>query len=150
VTLSERVLGPEVAEDWIREALRLHPQGVRLTVSGSCMEPSLAEGSKVTLATPTRAVRVGDVVLLRIAAGLRLHRVLWRFSERIRTKGDRGMFLDPAAPVSAVIAVCETNESRVVLWVRAVRSLGRLFARCLRPASAPPDRGDAAHSRLLA
>ena len=147
MTLAERAIEPGVAEEWIREALRIHPDGVRLTVSGTCMEPALAAGSKVTLAPVTRAVRAGNVVLLRTPAGLRLHRVLLAFADRIRTKGDLGTYLDPALPRSAVIAVCETGEGGFVMKFRAFRSLMKLLA---RPWTRGPDRGDQAHARWLA
>lgn len=145
MSIPERSLSPDLAEDWIREILRRDPEGAQLTVSGTCMEPSLKEGSRITLRSLGGAARVGDVVLLRTVAGLRLHRVLLRFGDRIRTKGDLGNYLDPASSLSAIIGVCETSESRLTRLVRAVFSMGRVFARSL-PASG---RGDAAHARLL-
>ncbi len=145
MTLPERPLVPEIAEDWIREILRQEAGGARLTVSGTCMEPSLREGSKITLRRFDGVVRVGDVVLLRTAAGLRLHRVLLRLGDRIRTKGDRGTYFDPSSPLSAVIGVCETKESRLTRLVRATGSLGRVFARSWTASG----RGDGAHARLL-
>lgn len=145
MSIPERSLSPEVAEDWIREVLRRDEGGAQLTVSGACMEPSLKEGSKITLRRFHGAARVGDVVLLQTAAGLRLHRVLLRFGDRVRTKGDRGIFLDPASSFSAIIGVCEATESRLARLVRAARSLARLLA---RPRAAP-GRGDEAHARLL-
>lgn len=145
MSIPERSLSPEVAEDWIREVLRLEAGGARLTVSGTCMEPSLREGSKITLTRFGGTVCVGDVVLLRTSVGLRLHRVLLRFGDRVRTKGDRGTYLDPASPLSAIIGVCETSETRVARVIRSIRSAGRLFARPF----AAPGRGDGAHARLL-
>lgn len=144
-SLPERTPAPEIAEGWIREALRLDPAGAQLTVSGTCMEPSLREGSRITLKSFGGSVRVGDVVLLRTAAGLRLHRVLLRFGDRIRTKGDQGAYLDPASTSSAILGVCEVSDHRWTRLARVVRSLGRLLA---RPWTAP-GRGDAAHARLL-
>jgi hypothetical protein len=145
VSIPERTPTPEVAEGWIRDALRQAAAGALLTVSGSCMEPSLKEGSRITLKAFDGTVRVGDVVLLRTAAGLRLHRVLARVGNRIRTKGDRGTYLDPTASLSAIVGVCETGETRVARLVRAARSLARLFTR-FRGASG---RAEAAHARLL-
>ena len=150
MSIAERAVEPEVAEAWIRDALRIDPQGVCLTVSGTCMEPSLPERSKVTLLPPPAAVRVGDVVLLRTVASLRLHRVLVSGRTGIRTKGDRGMYLDPGAPPSAVIGVCETNESRLALRVRAVLSLARLLARPMAAPFTAGRGGDTPHARLLA
>ncbi len=145
MSIPERTLTPEVAEDWIREVLRQGPEGAHLTVSGSCMEPSLKEGSRITLRPFDGVVRVGDVVLVRTVAGLRLHRVLLRLGDRIRTKGDQGTYLDPSSPLSAIIGVCEANEARVALLIRAIRSLGHLVAR----PRAVSGRGDGAHARLL-
>ena len=145
MSIPERSLVPEVAEDWIREVLRQDLEGAQLTVSGTCMEPSLKEGSRITLRPCDGPVRVGDVVLLRTAAGLRLHRVLLHFGDRIRTKGDQGTYLDPSSHLSAIIGVCETSETRAALLVMAVRSLGHLFA---RPWSAS-GRREGAHARLL-
>ena len=145
MSIPERSLVSEVAEDWIREILRQESQGARLTVSGTCMEPSLKEGSKITLRRFDGVVRVGDVVLLSTAAGLRLHRVLLRFGDRIRTKGDRGTYLDPSSPLSAVIGVCETNENRFTRLVRAAGNLGRVFARSWTASG----RADGAHAGLL-
>ena len=145
MTLPERALEPEAAEAWIRDVLRREPLGAELTVSGTCMEPALAEGSRVRLRAATRPVRAGDIVLLRIETGLRLHRVVSSFGDWIRTKGDRGIYLDPKAPRQAVIAVCESNEAALTRLCRTVASLGRLLGR----AWAGSGRGDRAHARLL-
>jgi hypothetical protein len=150
VTLAERTIDPGLAEDWIRETLELHPEGARLTVSGTCMEPFLAAGTKVTLIPAIRPARVGEVVLLRTDAGLRLHRVVLASAGRIRTKGDRGIYLDPPAPRSAVIAVCATGENRFAMRARAIRSLVRLCSRPWRRGLHSADGGDPAHATLLA
>lgn len=149
MSLSDRILTPEVAEDWIREILRLGPCGARLTVTGTCMEPSLKEGSKIALEPVRRPVRAGDIVLVRTPAGLRLHRVLACSRGRIRTKGDRGVYLDPEATLDAVIAVCATGESAFTRRIRVGLSLTRLLLRPFRFAARAPDRGDGAHARLL-
>jgi len=145
VSLPERFVEPEVAEDWIRDVLSREPLGAELTVSGTCMEPALPEGSKVRLKAATRPVRTGEIVLLRIEAGLRLHRVVSSFGGWIRTKGDRGIYLDPKVPRHAVIALCDVNEGRLTRLSRTAVSLGRLLG---RPWAAP-ERGDGAHARLL-
>jgi hypothetical protein len=72
---------------------------IRLTVSGDCMTPALRPGDTVILAPPRRyRPRLGDIVLVRIATGLRLHRLVpgWpsRSSAR-RTKADRAAYWDP-------------------------------------------------------
>jgi hypothetical protein len=145
VTLPERDLEPEAAEDWIRDLLGREPLGAELTVSGTCMEPALPEGSKVRLKAATGPVRTGDIVLLRVAAGLRLHRVVLSFRGWIRTKGDRGIYLDPKAARQAVIAVCDANEARLTRVCRTAVSVGRLLGRPF----AAPERGDGAHARFL-
>ena len=145
MSLPERALESEVAEDWIRDLLGRDAHGAELTVSGTCMEPTLPEGAKVRLKAPTGPVRAGDIVLLRLAAGLRLHRVVFSSPGWIRTKGDRGIYLDPKVLRQAVIAVCETNETRLDRLVRVTASLVRLLARPRTTSG----RGDHAHARLL-
>ena len=125
----ERKLEPHVAESLIRECLLLHPQGAELTVTGSCMEPAIPEGAKIGLYLPSRPLRVGDVVLLKTANGLRLHRILIRFRGWLRTKGDRGSYLDPPAAAGAVIGACRFPESRAQRLGRVVLSLARLLLR---------------------
>lgn len=146
--LQERTLPPEITEAWIRECLKAGAGTASLTVSGTCMAPSLPEGTKVTLRSPSGPVRVGDVVLLRTPAGLRLHRVLFRFRDTIRTKGDHGIYLDPAGSLAAVIAVCDTGESQGGRWLQAGRSLARLLTRWLNLRRAGRE-GDVAHTCLL-
>jgi hypothetical protein len=148
-TLPERIPPPEVSEAWIRECLRVHPEGVLLTVSGTCMEPALKEGARIELRSPTSPPRVGDVVLLRLPAGLRLHRVLFRWRDRIRTKGDQGMYLDPATSADAVVALWLPNEAAPFRFLRVSWSLIRLFFRPFRPAAVTPGDGDGEHARLL-
>ncbi|MEO8500137.1 MAG: S24/S26 family peptidase [Vicinamibacteria bacterium] len=149
MTLPERVPSPEVAEAWIRECLSLHPEGADLRVSGTCMEPALREGSRIRLRSPVGPIRVGDVVLLRTSAGLRLHRVVFQSGGELRTKGDRGLYLDPATSRSEVIARCVTREPRWKALLRAASSAVRLLARPWAPPKNPGRRGDAAHARLL-
>ncbi|MBN2371471.1 MAG: S24/S26 family peptidase [Vicinamibacteria bacterium] len=51
---------------------------VRLRVTGTCMRPVLAPGDDVELVSAARRHPfMGDVVLVRHAAGLRLHRLVW-------------------------------------------------------------------------
>lgn len=139
MSLPERVLVPEVAEAWIRDCLRIDPGGVAVTVSGTCMEPALMAGSRIRLKAPSGAVRVGDVVLLNTAAGLRLHRILLHFRDAIRTKGDRGHYLDPLSSKTAVIAVWDTTESWPTRFGNAARSLIRLLGRPFRMRGAESD-----------
>lgn len=129
MTLPERSISPDLAEAWIRESLRVDPRGAHIDVSGSCMEPALVEGARVLLKPGPGPVRLGDVVLLRTPGGLRLHRVLLRFGDRIRTKGDRGTYLDPAGSAGDIIAICDMTESRALRVVRAACSLVRVLTR---------------------
>ena len=149
MTLPERTPSPEQVEDWLRECLHLDPDGAQVTVSGTCMEPALKEGSRITLRPSNGSHRLGDVVLLRTPRGLRLHRVLLRFRGAIRTKGDQGPFFDPAASEAAVIALCETDESRLTRFLRTGLSLVRLFARPRAFAESAADDSDRAHARVL-
>ena len=127
--IAERTLDPQVAESWIRECLSLHPEGVELTVTGACMEPVISEGAKICLGVPKRDLRVGDIVLLRTASGLRLHRILVRFGRYIRTKGDQGAYLDPPSNPQAVIAAFRSRESWTLRAARVALSLSRLLLR---------------------
>jgi hypothetical protein len=111
---------------------------VRFTVTGRCMEPALVEGESVVVAAPTRAsARLGDVVLVQQADGLRLHRVIWAFGGQLRTKGDRSPRWDPTLTRSAilgtVVAVGDTGRPRPMRdpW-RALVSLARGMAARLR------------------
>jgi hypothetical protein len=146
MSVDDREASVDVAEDWIRQCLRDHGQA-ELTVTGSCMAPALAEGVRVHLVAISTAPRVGDVVLLRTSAGLRLHRVLFRSGGHLRTKGDRGVFLDHPTRETAVLAVCRTGETVVERWIRAIRSVVRLTGRFGWRRGRPS--GDEAHARLL-
>lgn len=83
----------------LRELLDTSPH-VRLQVQGDCMAPALLPGDTVLLASSRRRPpRLGDVVLVRLAAGLRLHRLVWGWPRRgraRRTKADRSTHWDPA------------------------------------------------------
>ena len=147
-SLPERTPPPEVAEQWIRECLSLDPRGAELRVTGTCMEPAIREGARVRLKAPDRPARVGDVALLRTLKGLRLHRVVLRIGSTLRTKGDTGVYLDPASSIGDVIAILSGAEPRWKGLLLASMSLVRLFR---RPWAAAPGagRGDAEHARLL-
>jgi hypothetical protein len=92
--------GPALSDLIVRDCLERFPS-VRLRVSGECMRPGLAAGDTVRLASPARRPpRLGDVVLVRLPAGLRLHRLVWGpplapRGTRWRTKGDRSWIWDP-------------------------------------------------------
>lgn len=148
-SLPERTPSPEVAEGWIRECLSLDPRGAELTVTGTCMEPAIKEGTKVRLRPPHRPAQVGDVTLLRTPKGLRLHRVVLRIGSTLRTKGDAGLYLDPAVSNADVIAVLASPEPRWKRFLHATSSLLRLFSRPWTASAGGAGRGDAEHARLL-
>ncbi len=110
---------PEVPfqEELLVECLASFPW-VRLTVTGQCMQPALADGEKVHLVRPaSRRPRVGDVLLTRGRDGLRLHRLVWGppFAlpgTRWRTKADRGRMLDPPLDPSDVLGTVVEVEER--------------------------------------
>jgi hypothetical protein len=117
VSAQEKVPLAPFAEALLRDCLAAFPH-VRMTVSGRCMEPALADGEKVRLVgVARRPPRLGDVVLARQKEGLRLHRLVfgpplappgWRW----RTRADRGLLLDPPLATTDVLASVETIEGR--------------------------------------
>lgn len=148
-SLPVRTPSPEIAEQWIRECLSLDPRGAELTVTGTCMEPAIREGARIRLKVPDRPARVGDVALLRTAKGLRFHRVVLYFGSTLRTKGDTGIYLDPAASSGDVIAILAGAEPRWKGLLLASLSLLRLLTRSWAAAPAGAGQGDAEHARLL-
>lgn len=88
-----------LSEALLRELLDDLPH-VQLHVTGDCMRPALVPGDTVYLVSQRRRrPRLGDVVLVRLAAGLRLHRLVWGWPTRgrvRRTKADRSAYWDPA------------------------------------------------------
>jgi hypothetical protein len=101
--------GPGFGDAVLSDCLATFPL-LRLRVSGDCMAPHLLEGDVVELRPRARRrPRLGDVVLVRLPAGYRLHRVVWRpllarARGRWRTKADRSRFCDPAVPAHDVMA----------------------------------------------
>lgn len=148
-SLPVRTPSPEIAEQWIRECLSLDPRGAELTVTGTCMEPAIREGARIRLRVPDRPARVGDVALLRTAKGLRLHRVVFRIGSTLRTKGDTGIYLDPAASSGDVIAILAGAEPRGKGLLLTALSLLRLLRRPWTATARGGGRGDAEHARLL-
>jgi hypothetical protein len=88
-----------MSEALLRELLDQLPH-VQLYVTGDCMRPALVPGDTVLLSSARRRrPRLGDVVLVRLAGGLRLHRLVWGWPARggaRRTKADRSAYWDPA------------------------------------------------------
>ena len=98
-TIACRELDRSASEALLRELLEQLPH-LQLRVTGDCMRPALVPGDTVLLAsTRLRRPRLGDVVLVRLAGGLRLHRLVWGWPGRggaRRTKADRSAYWDPA------------------------------------------------------
>jgi hypothetical protein len=110
---------------------------VRFTVTGCCMEPALTEGERVVVeGVSRRTPRLGDVVLLRHPAGLRLHRLVYALGRSWRTKADRGLGLDPAlAPrdvLGTVVAVEGRPNARPRRPALALRAIGQALLARLR------------------
>ena len=106
--------GPAVAEAVFGDVLATFPL-LRLRVSGGCMAPHLLDGDVVELEPfARRRPRLGDVVLVRLPAGYRLHRVVWRplVDSRAawRTKADHSRFCDPGVPAADVMATVVAIE----------------------------------------
>lgn len=129
MSLPELCLSDGTTDALIRDSLETGSGRAELTVTGSCMEPALLPGSRISLRRPAAQPRAGDVVLVRTVRGLRLHRVVFSSRSRLRTKGDRGRYLDPLGSPSDVLAVWESDESRPRAAWRVGLSLVRLFGR---------------------
>ncbi len=120
---------------------------VRLTVTGDCMRPALAPGDVVLVAgRGARPPRRGEIVLCRLPAGLRLHRLVWtpsalRAGGKWRTKADGSASWDPpiaATDVLGTVIAAERGGAPVPAprrrWRRVV--LSRILSRArqlLRP-----------------
>jgi hypothetical protein len=121
-------LEPAVAATLVAACLRSLPHA-RLRVKGTCMAPSLDDGDTVLLASPSsRPARMGDVVLVRLKDGLRLHRLVWgpplaRPGRAWRTQADSGAIWDAAVSPAAILAVAAGVERSG--GVVPVGSLGR-------------------------
>jgi hypothetical protein len=107
---------------------------VRFRVTGDCMSPGIAPGEEVlVVATAERRPRFGDVVLVATREGLRLHRLVFAFRERLRTKGDRAPGFDgPRRPGDALGTVLGVKRGQNLVPVfspaRAMASLVRGLA----------------------
>jgi len=120
-----------LAEALLRDCLDSFDH-VRLTVTGGCMQPSLHDGDTVLLVGPRRRrPLLGDVVLARLADGLRLPRLVWgpplAFPRmRWRTKADRAALVDPglaAADILGTVVAVEGRSGSVRDVPRALASL---------------------------
>jgi hypothetical protein len=127
--------GPDVQDALVRGCLATFAE-VRFAVTGGCMRPVLAPGDVVRLAA--RSPALGDVVLVRLADGLRLHRLVPgppRGGSWTRTKADQAPAYDPpfaaGALLGTVVGVEAADGVRTLhgRWRHVVRSLLRLRRR---------------------
>jgi hypothetical protein len=129
----------DLAEAVLRDCLDVFGR-IRFRVTGTCMGPDLLPGQVVTVSCQ-RVPRLGDVVLVRQARGLRLHRLVFRAPLALprwawRTKGDRLPSLDPPlAPGDLLGTVVEPRRRRLGLALGVCA--GSLWAR-LRGTSRRP------------
>jgi hypothetical protein len=116
-----------VSDAVLRDCLERFPH-VRLRVTGECMRPALGPEDVVWIARPAlHPPRLGDVVLVRHPAGIRLHRLVW-------------------GPPLAVVGPWLTKGDRSVLWDGRLSRrdvLGTVVAVETAGASRPPGRGGA-------
>jgi hypothetical protein len=127
---------PDAIDAILRDCLGAFPE-FRLRVTGACMEPALHAGDGVTLSSSSlRPPRIGDIVLVRLPAGLRLHRLVWGpplAPGSWRTKGDRAHPFDPPLlPVAILATVVGPSEPALTQWGRTLSSLVSGMASRLR------------------
>jgi hypothetical protein len=68
---------------------------VRFRVTGACMQPALLDGETVRVTgAALRVPRFGDVVLVDSREGPRLHRLVFSWAGRMRTRGDASFGFD--------------------------------------------------------
>ena len=100
----------EALAEAILEDCRTAFPALQLKVTGTCMEPTLHAGDSIVV--DPRSPRFGEVVLVRLPAGLRLHRLVWRpWRGRWRTKADRSATWDPSVERAAVLGTVESSET---------------------------------------
>ena len=125
-----------LGEAALRQLIASH-SSVRFTVTGRCMEPAIREGEQVRLVGPERrSPRVGDVVLVRLPSGLRLHRLVWGppflgADRAWRIRPDRQDLLDPPFAPAALLGSVEAIEGREDSPRRVGRALVSLLAGAL-------------------
>ncbi|MFA5027738.1 MAG: S24/S26 family peptidase, partial [Candidatus Methylomirabilota bacterium] len=127
----------DLARSAVLDCLAAFPS-IRFRVTGDCMRPTLPAGATVTVASAARVrPRLGDIVLVELPEGLRLHRLIWgppvARGSAWRTKGDEAWSWDTRTPPEAVLGTviaCESGDPRRGRIRRTVRSLlGGLLCR---------------------
>jgi hypothetical protein len=126
-------LEEDLAATVLRQCLDSFPH-IRLQVTGECMRPILRHGDVVRIvSTANQAPRLGDIVLVKSAAGLRLHRLVWgppfaATGGQWRTKGDHSSLWDaPVAPEDVLGVVVEV-EGPCFGWRAAMRQASTALA----------------------
>ncbi len=108
----------------------------RMRVTGECMRPTLLPGDVAIVASAERRPpRIGDVVLVRHAEGLRLHRLVLKWKGSWRTMGDRTTRLDASVGAGSILGTVAAVEGRRLRGrlPSTIRSLSTaLFARFQR------------------
>ena len=133
--MSEFTPSGSVAREALIEGLLAEFDEASLTVTGDCMRPALVPGERVRIVSARRRpARLGDIVLVNHAQGLRLHRVIWKGPAAWRTKGDRSFHADPRVEprhVLGTVLAAESGRDVRSGWRKAtLRSLaGALTAR---------------------
>lgn len=84
---------------------------MRLRPKGGSMAPFLRNGDIVTIARGNIA-RIGDIILTSTTDGWLMHRVVWKSSHRIVTKGDNLPSLDPAVSPRNILGRAVSRERR--------------------------------------
>jgi hypothetical protein len=125
-----RDLPADRAAAFLRESLRVFG-AVRFRVTGTSMSPAIASGEVVELrAAQAHPPRFGDVVLVDLPEGMRLHRLVFTRSKRQRTKGDGTRVFDRAHPreqtLGTVVGVERPGRGLVPVFSRA-RALSSLL-----------------------
>lgn len=105
---------------------------VAFRARGISMYPWIRDGDIVTVSV-ARQVRPGQVVLVDVGNGLRVHRVIAREELKVWTAGDRFTFADPPVPAKHILGRVESvsrNGRRIRLALSPVFS--RLWAALFR------------------
>jgi hypothetical protein len=104
-------------EKYLRDCLATFSR-VRLRATGTCMRPVLEPGDDVELASIAQCPPiVGDIVLARHVAGLRLHRLVWGPPlagphSAWRTASDRGALDETISPRDVMAKVVSVERGR--------------------------------------
>lgn len=118
--MQRAAIRPALAAAMLREG-----RPVAMPLGGASMRPLFAPGDTVHIA-PARAddVRPGDVVVLDLDGQLLLHRLVYKTSDEVVTRGDDSLALDPPRPHDALIGRVDTAPAPLALYA-AIRALFR-------------------------